>query len=187
MQLGKTLVGAIIGGALGIAALIAVQHFTGFDKAWLAILVAVLTGLGVRAMVSTQGHASYLRGAITAILVLAAYWGATEIYSQLVTRGILAKRLVIERPAAAADNEDAADQPADGDADAVAVEAEVERRELFARPDAAPGEWPRKMPGASPWDYVAMIIAALVGYELGRGSSAAKTSPPEPEDTPAPA
>ena len=181
MQLGKTLVGAIIGGALGIAALIAVQYFTGFDRAWLAILVAVLTGLGVRMMVSTHGHASYVRGAITGILVLAAYWGGTAIYSELVTRGILTKKLSIERPAAAASADAegmAADESAD-DAEAAPVELIAERPDLAAgRPR---GEWRRELPGASPWDYVAMIIAALVGYELGRGTSVAKATIPRQE------
>jgi hypothetical protein len=181
MQLGKTLLGAIIGGALGIAALIAVQYFTGFDKAWLAILVALLTGLGVRAMVATQGHASYLRGAITGILVLVAYWGGTELYSELVARGVLAKKLSIERPVAAGAAEDAAADGPAGDADAAPAEPVFERPDLAARGRGAPGEWRRNVPGASPWDYVAMIIAALVGYELGRGTSVAKATIPRQE------
>ena len=53
MQLGKSLVGAIIGAAVGIAVLVGVHMLTGWDKAWLAILVAILTGLGVRMMVAT--------------------------------------------------------------------------------------------------------------------------------------
>src|ERR1043166_9337125 len=65
MQFGKTLVGAIIGGALGIGLLILVYLQFGIDKMWMAIPVAVLTGLGVRMVVATSGHASYLRGAIT--------------------------------------------------------------------------------------------------------------------------
>ena len=32
---------------------------------WLAIPVAMLTGLGVRMMVNTSGHASYVRSALT--------------------------------------------------------------------------------------------------------------------------
>src|SRR5215216_3841827 len=79
MQLGKTLVGAIIGAALGIGLLIAVYLAFGIDKMWMAIPVALLTGLGVRMVAATSGHASYLRGAITVLLALGAYLGGLAI------------------------------------------------------------------------------------------------------------
>ena len=62
MQFGKTLVGAIIGAVLGIGLLIAVYLLAGIDKMWMAIPVAILTGIGVRMVAATSGHASYLRG-----------------------------------------------------------------------------------------------------------------------------
>ena len=46
MQFGKTLVGAIIGAALGIGLLIAVYLLFGIDKMWMAIPVAIVDGLG---------------------------------------------------------------------------------------------------------------------------------------------
>ena len=72
MQFGKTLVGAIIGAVLGIGLLIAVYLLAGIDKMWMAIPVAILTGIGVRMVAATSGHASYLRGAITVVLAMAA-------------------------------------------------------------------------------------------------------------------
>src|SRR5215203_6939429 len=79
MQFGKTLVGAIIGAALGIGLLIAVYLLFGIDKMWMAIPVALLTGLGVRMVAATSGHASYLRGAITVLLAMGAYLGGLAI------------------------------------------------------------------------------------------------------------
>src|SRR4051812_12051213 len=79
MQFGKTLVGAIIGAALGIGLLIAVYLLAGIDKMWMAIPVAILTGLGVRMVAATSGHASYLRGAITVVLAMGAYLGGLAI------------------------------------------------------------------------------------------------------------
>src|SRR4051794_30184809 len=79
MQIGKTLVGAIIGAALGIALLIAVYFAFQIDKMWMAIPVAILTGLGVRMVVATSGHASYLRGALTVVLAMGAYLGGLAI------------------------------------------------------------------------------------------------------------
>src|SRR5215213_2372669 len=79
MQFGKTLVGAIIGAALGIGLLIAVYLAFGIDKMWMAIPVALLTGLGVRMVAATSGHASYLRGAITVLLAMGAYLGGLAV------------------------------------------------------------------------------------------------------------
>src|SRR3954468_387163 len=79
MQFGKTLVGAIIGAALGIGLLIAVYLQFGIDKMYMAIPVALLTGLGVRMMVAGTGQASYLRGAITVLIALGAYLGGLQI------------------------------------------------------------------------------------------------------------
>src|SRR6266480_2980713 len=93
MQLGKTLVGAIIGAALGIGLLLAVFLFAGIDKMWMAIPVALLTGLGVRMIVATSGHASYLRGAITVLIALGAYLGGLAITRAVANHrpGIVAK------------------------------------------------------------------------------------------------
>src|SRR5262245_12435410 len=167
MQLGKSLVGAIIGAAVGIALLIAVTHFKQLDQTWLSIVVAILVGLGVRAMVSTTGHASYLRGALTGILALAAYFGGMQLYSQLAQRGILAKKLPAP-PVAAPEVE--------GEG-AATTEAEVDGVPVPVEPvaDAAPAARPQLVdmqkggpaqPG-SPWDYVWLTVAALIAYELG--------------------
>ena len=75
MQFGKSLLGAIIGAAVGIGLLLAVYLLLGIDKVWMAIPFAILTGLGVRMFVSTAGHASYVRGAMTMVIALAGYIG----------------------------------------------------------------------------------------------------------------
>ena len=178
MQLGKALIGAIIGAAVGIAVLIAVQHYRQLDQTWLAIVVALFVGLGVRAMVSTTGHASYLRGALTGVLALAAYFGGMQLYSQLAQRGILAKKLPAPPPVAATDAEgetgEGENEKTGAEADGVAVPVEPV---ATAPPPAVPrGGMP--MQPASPWDYVWLTVAALIAYELGRGS--APVAPKEP-------
>ncbi len=62
MQFGKTLVGAIIGAAIGVGLLLAAGLLFGWDGFWLAIPFAIVTGLGVRLFAATKGHASYARG-----------------------------------------------------------------------------------------------------------------------------
>src|SRR3954463_12886979 len=83
MQLGKTLVGAIIGAAVGIGMLVAVYVSLGIDRFWLAIPVAIITGLGVRMLVNTTGHASYARGVLTMLLAMAAYYVGWTVVTQV--------------------------------------------------------------------------------------------------------
>ena len=82
MQLKNALIGAIVGGLIGIGVLVAAFMFFGAQHTALALVVAVLVGVGVRAMVSTKGHASYLRGAITALVAIAAFVGGNFVVAK---------------------------------------------------------------------------------------------------------
>jgi hypothetical protein len=183
MQLGKTLVGAIIGAALGIGLLVLVYLLFNLEQVWLAIPVGILTGLGVRTLVSTSGHASYLRGAITGVLALAAYLGGWYVVKEVAVRRAGAPA---QRPAnvVTAQAEEDTDEPS-GDADAQPVP--VPQRPV-PRPGVA-GEGIRKAPGPSQFstfDFIYLCVAALIAYELGRGTGAkpVATTEPAPEDVP---
>ena len=167
MQLGKALIGAIIGAALGIGLLIAVYLLFQIDHVALAIAVALLTGLGVRTLVSTSGHASYTRGALTGVLALAACVGGWLLVAEVAKARAAAapKRSVIAAPKT--DDKEAGDTGAPaGDAPVVEQARPVDRGPSgAAMPKAA-------TPGQNPLDYVWLAIAALVAYELGRGTGA---------------
>jgi hypothetical protein len=180
MQIGKTLVGAIIGAALGIGLLIAVYLMFGIDKMWMAIPVAVLTGLGVRMVASTSGHASYLRGAITVLLAMGAYLGGLAI-----TRAVANHRAATV--AKANPPRAAAQEPGDA-ADAKEVPAEtppVIAAPVTTKPTDVTAHRPA-MPNQqfSTWDFISLAVAALVAYELGRGTGLPReelaASPSEP-------
>jgi hypothetical protein len=167
MQLGKTLIGAIVGAALGIGVWIAIYLLFGMDHVALAILVALLTGLGVRTLVSTSGHASYARGALTGLLALAAYVGGWFLVAEVAkARAATAPK----RPAAAAP------KAAEGDVkDAAGPAGEAPPVEIPQAVQRTPtgGAMPKAVtPGQNPLDYVWLAIAALVAYELGRGTGA---------------
>jgi hypothetical protein len=186
MQLGRAVIGAIIGAAVGIGMLVAIYLSPlQLDAVWLAIPVAVLTGLGVRMMVSTWGHASYLRGAITGVLALGAYLVGWWVVAQVATQRANAntelrteKMPAVEQPA---ESNDAAEDSKD--------EETVEAAKAPEHPGPAAGAAVRKSlpPGQSPWDYIWLGVAALIAYELGRGTAAKsvavvdETSPPENE------
>jgi hypothetical protein len=197
MQLGKTLVGAVIGGLVGAAVCVAITKFTGWDKMWLAILVALLTGIGVRLLVDTRGHASYARGALTAILAVGAYFLSFWASTLITTKGAAAREINaqagVRQPAdEAADDAadgDAADDAADGEA-AEAADGDTEDAGDEAADDdvpAAPATTrqrsdpaagvlrPQRPPERSPWEYIALGVAALIAYQLGRGSEGPRT------------
>lgn len=170
MQLGKALVGAVIGGAIGIALMVAAYFLFAADQAWLAIVVALCAGLGVRALVATKGHASYARGAMTGILTIAAFVGAKFLIAELASRSAVAGAARAERAAAAViDNAD--DKSGDSDDESGEID-ELASREIgrpldFGGTDDGVVRAPQ---GFSTWDFVWLCVAALVAYELGRGS-----------------
>jgi hypothetical protein len=201
MQFGKSLLGAIIGAAIGIALLLVVYLTMGIDKVWLSIPFAIITGLGVRMFVSTGGHASYVRGAMTMVVALAGYIGGWMLVEKVVSARANAtgkappiageEKQAVEpgdTEAKDAEGKDADAQDAEGQ-DAVASDensdtaATDEEKDADAAPKAAPPKAaPLKretaMPRATtpravaytPWDVICLAVAALVAYELGRGS-----------------
>jgi len=166
MQLGKALVGALVGGVIGIGLCIAVYYLTGgWDKAWLAIPVALLTGLGVRWMVNTKGHPSYARGALTALVAVLAFLAFYPVAAMLTTRA--SARPIVAQGDAARPGEDAADA-ADAPADAAAPAEPVRMED--ASDLAAGGMRNQRRQEWSALDFIALCIAAFIAYEMGRGT-----------------
>jgi hypothetical protein len=108
MQVGRTLLGAILGAAVGTAMLMAVYLTTGHDLVWLVIPFAIVTGLGVRLVETTIGHVSYARGALTALVAILGYIGAWACASQVMAVRAHAPRAGVVAETTAADAGDAA-------------------------------------------------------------------------------
>jgi hypothetical protein len=165
MQPGKTLVGAIMGAILGVALLAAVYFIFSIDKMWMAIPVALLTGLGVRIAVAKSGRVSYLRGAITVLLAMGAYLGGL-----MITRAVAKHRTeTASKPAAQAHME----QPAAGPGEKQPATEPAASPKEPAGPEAVSGHpvGVVRLPGHfSPWDFISLAVAALLAYELGRGT-----------------
>jgi hypothetical protein len=175
MQLGKTLVGAIIGALIGIAIMVAVYFALKFDSVWLALPVAVLTGLGVRMMVSTSGHASYLRGALTGALALGAYLVGSNVVmvlaQQSAAKAAEATRIDAPADAKAADAKDDAEadgQSEDDQANEVKAAPATPPRPRQAAREANRAPVQTSLPAL---DFIVMCASALFAYELGRGTA----------------
>ncbi len=131
----------------------------------MAIPVAILTGLGVRMMATTRGNASYLRGAITVLLAMGAYLGGLAI-----TKAVANHRAAnVAKAAPAARSEDPVETGETKD------QAAIEAKAIEAPPLApvAIDTSGRQLPlptAISTWDFLSLALAALIAYELGRGS-----------------
>ena len=169
MQLGKALIGAVVGSAIGIVLILAIYYAIALDHTALAILVAVCAGLGVRALVTTTAHVSYLRGVLTCVVAILAFAASKFLIADLAARGAFAKPM---KPVAARPADDASEDEKGAGESGPAQPVEVPQP-VAVQPGGAAGM--RHAPGAfSTWDFVLLSVAALVAYELGRGTGASK-------------
>src|SRR5882672_2239024 len=112
MQLGKALIGAVIGSALDNGLILAIYYAIALDHTALAILVAVCAGLGVRALVTTTAHVSYLRGVVTCVIAILAFAASKFLIADMAARGAFAKPM---KPVAARAADVATDEKGTGD------------------------------------------------------------------------
>ena len=177
--LGPALVGGLIGAAIGIALDVVLE--TGmltkrpYEASWFAIVIGVLTGMGVRWANKHHMERSYARGAVSAAIALVAIVLSTYLISQVMSR----------RDAAAATTPITGKVVTDADADN-AQAGDKAATEAAAPEQPAPGAndgrgamtgqigRPRGPRDLNPWQFVFMALGALVAYELGRGIDRAR-------------
>jgi hypothetical protein len=180
MQLGKALLGAIIGAAIGIGLLLAVYLVFQKDNVWLAIPFALITGLGAR-MLSSTGRASYVRGALTMVIALAAYIGGWVLVSKV---AVAKANAPMPKPPVSAEEAPADGEPTD-EADAEPpVEAPAAEQPKAAAPRV---DIPRPRADAtrafSTWDFIWLCVAALCAYIVGSGSDSGAAPARQPEES----
>lgn len=134
MNLGPSILGALIGAAVGVAAQVGLESWLGREAIWFALVIGVLTGFGARAMAgAAMARANYLRAGLTALVALGAIVGGGYASSEFTRQRSVAEyesapKFDTKREAAppteddagAEDDADDADQPepADGSQDA---------------------------------------------------------------------
>lgn len=178
--IGPTLIGGLVGAAIGIGLHLALEVGANYEAPWFAILTGLATGLGVRAATKNSApRVSYARGALTSLIALAAIVATVPLISMALDMksGAEEKKPLPEVAQAegnatdgaadgeAAAGEDGADEPAAAD-DAAAVAADP------AKAGAAPskGKMTLTRGDFNPNLFLFMVLGALVAYPLGRGS-----------------
>jgi len=185
MRFGPTLIGAVVGAAVGMGIQVALEMgLLGrtIEAPWFAIVTGLLTGLGVRqANKSDMNHTSYARGAVAAIVALAAMLGSIyALHAALQMKDQAdAKK---SPPAKAAPVEAEADEAADEDAAEPADATPVVDRSAPGKGGAAAGQMPARS-DMNPLQMGYMIVGALLAYQFARGAGPSAPAR-EPVDEP---
>jgi hypothetical protein len=180
MSFRRTIVGAAIGAATGVVLHLALEIFGHIEAPWFAIIIGLLTGVGVRKYdTSSAGHVSYVRGAIAALIALCAIVGSTYLLGVALTEQASRAN---ETPAIVAES-----APTE---DVASNDVEMQPNEL--EPDAVPPSRPAVGVGAGrsgrPGDFGVLqftfiAVGTFIAYELGRGTGRVAT-PPQPSAKP---
>lgn len=187
MSLGPTLVGGVIGAAVGVGLHLIVEVTTGFEAPWFAIVIGLMTGLGVhQANKSLNGNVSYLRGAFTAAIALGAIVGSTPLISKFVSPAtkLSAEGRAAARKDAEADDKAGDDTAATGDG-AQEASPEAESREVDrAGGGGAVGQPGRGTTPFNTFQFIYMAVGTFIAYEFGRGTGKTVAAPSVPAEDP---
>jgi hypothetical protein len=173
--------GGVVGAAVGVALHTVLE--TGMlgkpvEASWFAIVIGLLTGLGVRQANRTHMERSYLRGALAGLIALAAIYGSAEVIANVMKKRDQAMK---SKPAAAADEavEKEGDATTTDETTTAEAEAPAKEADRTINPALAGGVVGNPRAGdLNPWQFVFMALGALVAYELGRGVGAPKGGEP---------
>ena len=180
MGLGATLIGAIVGAAVGVGLHQFLEVGLQMEASWFFIVIGLLTGLGVRQANKSHMGVSYLRGAIAGLVALGAIVGSIYLVSVLMAKRDTAKP---SKPIAAA-TEEAAEEGDEADGEAAdatpAPAAEPERTAVAGGGAGKMGARPEEF---NTWQFVFMAVGAFIAYEFARGSGPPRPAAPAPEGT----
>jgi hypothetical protein len=178
-SIGPTLIGGLVGAAVGIGLHLALEVGASYEAPWFAIITGLATGLGVRAATKhTEPRVSYARGALTSLIALAAIVATVPLISLALDMKSKSEANNPRAEVAEADTDaEATDEAATGDeaADEAAADEPAPAESAEAARGAV-GAPTAKMPiGRGDFNvnqFIFMMLGALVAYPLGRGSDA---------------
>lgn len=128
MKLGPSLIGAVVGGLVGVAAQIGLESSMGKEAVWFALVVGLFTGLGARIMAGDgMRQGSFIRAGLVAFIALAAIFGASMTSAKLTRQRSL--EAYQSKPTAPPRDQDKADQAEESETDETATEPDDETTE----------------------------------------------------------
>jgi hypothetical protein len=173
---------------VGMGLHLLVESTTGFEAPWFALVIGLLTGLGVhQANKSLAGRVSYLRGAIAAAIALAAIVGSPQVIAKMAAKDDAAVGRAGGASKSAAPAASGEDKPGSEAATETAGDDAGERTasgELRGTSTAGaqvgiirPGDF-------NVWQFVFMAVGTFIAYEFGRGTGKGAAAPNAPVEEP---
>ena len=170
MSASKTVIGAVVGAAVGVLAHVVLEGYLmkSGEAPWMAVVIGLLTGLGVRKFDPTViGSVSYLRGALSALIALAGIVGGMQVVAKAVqarnSSAVVSAPQPAAQPAAEATGDDT-----EAPAEETPVEATPERpAPVLNLPSAGRMKARRDF---SPVQFAMIAVGAFLAYELARGT-----------------
>lgn len=184
MRFGPTIVGGLVGAAIGVALHLALEVFGGIEAPWFAIIIGLLTGLFVRKFdKSCAGHVSYVRGALAGLIAMGAIVGSSYLLLAVLANSarVAGAQVVTE------ESEAAGVQGSDGTAVEV---AEVEEIAPVIPTRTRPARGGGRIPRGSEFSimqFAFIAVGIFIAYELGRGTGRAPAPPQASAESPPPA
>lgn len=183
MNLGRTLVGGLIGAAVAIGIYVALL-LGGQTASWFPVVTGALVGFGVMQVCKTAGNPSYARGAISGLIAAAAMLGGDLIAKEVLTK----KAEAISTKQGEVKKAELKDEESEEEGE----ESEGEEEEAEAAPDPIEVEEvdpekgrigaPNKLGQNDVWPFAFMAFGIFLAYEFARGT-APKTVAEESETT----
>ena len=173
----KWLFGGIVGGTIGAAAWVAMEYAMQSEFAWMAWPVGLMVGWGVHKFAVAGTRGGTLRGAVAAVLALAAILAAGSAKAKIMTKQAA-------RAATPAVVGTTSETGVVGQDDAEAVET-IDRTTVElgeSPPRLFTGSMESKPRNAfqNPMDMLWLCLAALTAYIVGKGTGASSAASERP-------
>ena len=160
------LFGGIVGGAVGAAVWVSIEYSSQLEFAWMAWPVGLLVGWGVRKCAAADTRGGFLRGALAALLALAAILGAGWSKQKILTRQVsqvIAPAIVVTTGEAEGDQK-SMDETSEA-IEPVTVDFGKSRTGLLSSPID-----PKTDNAMQSMDMLWLCLAALTAYVVGKGA-----------------
>jgi hypothetical protein len=174
MRFGPTLIGAIVGAAVGVVLHLALEILGGIEAPWFAVIIGLLVGLCVRKFdKSCAGQVSYVRGAIAGLIALGAIVGSTYVLGAALTKQA---SLVSAKPIRVTEGPAQADAASDN-VGAPTSEIDPDMVEAPTKPIVGAGAGRVARRGEfNVLQFTFIALGTFIAYELGRGTVRAAAS-----------
>ena len=162
----RVFISGVIGAVASAAAWLGLEYFVEKEYSWLAVAVGLVTGFAVHAAAGKSSGAGYLRGALAAVLALAAIVAAPRAKAEIMKLSNTdAAKQVLAQPL---DQTDETEREGSDDADQPKAEPLAK---LAVNQDAGPAgaSKPNFKKSFSDTNMLWICVSALAAYVVGKG------------------